>query len=44
MIFVEEIPEGLFKQGEARIRSVLGGGTSWLKIINGPDNLSLEEG
>ena len=42
LVFVEEIPEELFKLGEVRIRNALGGDTSWLKIINGLDNLDLE--
>jgi hypothetical protein len=42
LVFVEEIPEELFKLGEVRIRNALGGDTSWLRIINGLDNLDLE--
>ncbi|MBO3842982.1 MAG: hypothetical protein FGF48_11315, partial [Candidatus Brockarchaeota archaeon] len=44
LVFVKEIPEELFKLGEARIRNALGGDTGWLKIINGLSNLNLEEG
>ncbi|MGC8836306.1 MAG: hypothetical protein ACP5PL_05145 [Infirmifilum sp.] len=44
MVFVKEISEELFKQGEARIRNALGGDTSWLKIINGLSNLDLRGG
>ncbi|MEM3647232.1 MAG: hypothetical protein QW334_03700, partial [Thermofilum sp.] len=44
LVFVKEMPEELFKLGEARIRSTLGGDTSWLKIINGLGNLDLEAG
>lgn len=42
LVFVKEISEELFKLGEERIRSTLGGDTGWLRIINGLNNLNLE--